>query len=117
MSLILGIPHFSVEQFLDPNIFFSDIISAYGENEILSSNDTIGDIDQEHEDQESGELEGLVMKEGMTFTIEPVVLECYSPLLLLPDHWSIVTKNGAWSASHEHTVLITRDGSRILTGD
>lgn len=57
-----------------------------------------------------------VMKPGMTFTIEPVLVEKMdSSRLVWPDGWTIVTK-GALSAQFEHTVLITEEGHEVLTG-
>lgn len=58
---------------------------------------------------------GVVMKPGMAFTIEPIVLlNDYNNLFLLPDKWSILSK-GNPSAQWEHTILITNKGYEIIT--
>jgi methionyl aminopeptidase len=59
--------------------------------------------------------EGLVLKEGMTFTIEPMVNEGKRHTRLLPDGWTVVTKDRTLSAQWEHTVAVTADGVEILT--
>jgi methionyl aminopeptidase len=57
-----------------------------------------------------------VMKEGMTFTIEPMFNESSSHKVVhWPDGWTAVTTNGARSAQYEHTLLITSDGVEVLT--
>ena len=59
--------------------------------------------------------EGVVLKEGMTFTIEPMINEGTRHTKLLPDGWTVVTKDRKLSAQWEHTVAVTRDGVEILT--
>ena len=59
--------------------------------------------------------EGLVLQEGMTFTIEPMINEGSRHTRLLPDGWTVVTKDRKLSAQWEHTVAVTRDGVEILT--
>ncbi|HZH42558.1 MAG TPA: type I methionyl aminopeptidase [Lysobacter sp.] len=59
--------------------------------------------------------EGLVLKPGMTFTIEPMVNEGSRHTRLLPDGWTVVTKDRRLSAQWEHTVAVTEDGVEILT--
>ena len=58
---------------------------------------------------------GLEIQSGMTFTIEPMINAGKRHVKLLPDHWTVVTKDGKPSAHCEHTVAITPDGVRILT--
>ena len=58
---------------------------------------------------------GLRLKEGMTFTIEPMVNEGTPEIELLRDGWTIVTGDGKLSAQYEHTIAVTRDGCEILT--
>ncbi|ESN93553.1 hypothetical protein HELRODRAFT_88643 [Helobdella robusta] len=55
------------------------------------------------------------MKEGMTFTIEPVVCLGEPDIEVLNDGWTIVTRDNSMSAQFEHTILITSDGFEILT--
>lgn len=52
---------------------------------------------------------------GMTFTIEPMLNLGTKEIGLLEDGWTIVTKDGKWSAQFEHTLLVTDDGVEILT--
>lgn len=59
--------------------------------------------------------EGLVLKEGMVFTIEPMINEGARHTRLMPDGWTVVTKDRKLSAQWEHTVAVTRDGVEILT--
>ncbi len=58
---------------------------------------------------------GLELREGMTMTVEPMVNAGKANVKLLPDGWTVVTKDHSLSAQWEHTVLVTRDGYEILT--
>ncbi len=58
---------------------------------------------------------GLMLEEGMTFTIEPMVNAGKRHVKLLPDGWTVVTKDHSLSAQWEHTVLVTADGVEVLT--
>jgi methionyl aminopeptidase len=59
--------------------------------------------------------EGLVLEAGMTFTIEPMINTGKRHTRVLPDGWTVVTKDRSLSAQWEHTVLVTGDGVEILT--
>jgi methionyl aminopeptidase len=59
--------------------------------------------------------EGLELQEGMCFTVEPMVNAGRRYIKLLPDGWTVVTKDRSLSAQWEHTVLVTADGHEILT--
>ncbi|MBK1703860.1 type I methionyl aminopeptidase [Halochromatium glycolicum] len=59
--------------------------------------------------------DGLRLQPGMCFTIEPMVNAGKRFVKLLPDGWTVVTKDRALSAQWEHTILITEDGHEILT--
>ncbi len=59
--------------------------------------------------------EGLVLREGMTFTIEPMVNAGKPDTRLLPDGWTVVTRDKSLSAQWEHTVAVTADGVEVLT--
>jgi methionyl aminopeptidase len=59
--------------------------------------------------------EGLVLREGMTFTIEPMLTLGSPETRVLDDEWTCVTVDGKWSAQFEHTVLVTRRGHEVLT--
>jgi len=58
---------------------------------------------------------GLELKAGMTLTVEPMVNAGKAAVRLLPDGWTVVTKDHSLSAQWEHTVLITDDGYEVLT--
>ena len=58
---------------------------------------------------------GLELKAGMTFTIEPMVNAGKRHVRLLPDGWTVVTKDHSLSAQWEHTVLVTDSGVDVLT--
>jgi methionyl aminopeptidase len=58
---------------------------------------------------------GLALQAGMTFTIEPMVNAGKRAIKLLPDGWTVVTKDRKLSAQWEHTVLCTDDGYEVLT--
>lgn len=58
---------------------------------------------------------GLRLREGMTFTIEPMINEGTARTTTLDDGWTVVTGDGRLSAQFEHTVAVTSDGVRVLT--
>lgn len=58
---------------------------------------------------------GEIMEEGMIFTIEPMINAGKKDVKLLPDGWTVVTKDHKLSAQWEHTVLVTKDGYEVLT--
>jgi methionyl aminopeptidase len=58
---------------------------------------------------------GLRLREGMTFTVEPMINEGTPEIALLEDGWTVVTGDGALSAQYEHTIAVTSDGCEILT--
>ena len=58
---------------------------------------------------------GIELKEGMTFTIEPMINAGKRQVKLLPDQWTVVTKDHSLSAQWEHTVLVTHNGFEVLT--
>jgi len=59
--------------------------------------------------------QGLVLEEGMTFTIEPMINAGKAATRLLPDGWTVVTKDHKLSAQWEHTMAVTKDGVEVLT--
>lgn len=58
---------------------------------------------------------GLRLEAGMTFTVEPMINAGKRHTKLLPDGWTVVTKDHSLSAQWEHTILVTGDGFEILT--
>ncbi|MFQ5355547.1 MAG: type I methionyl aminopeptidase [Mariprofundaceae bacterium] len=59
--------------------------------------------------------EGLKIKEGMVFTIEPMVNLGKYAVKVLGDGWTVVSRDKSLSAQFEHTLAVTRDGAEILT--
>lgn len=59
--------------------------------------------------------EGVELTPGMTFTIEPMINAGKRHIKLLPDGWTVVTKDHSLSAQWEHTVLVTDTGYELLT--
>ena len=58
---------------------------------------------------------GMLLQEGMTFTVEPMINAGRRDVKLLPDGWTVVTKDHSLSAQWEHTVLVTAEGYEVLT--
>ncbi len=58
---------------------------------------------------------GLTLREGMVFTIEPMLNQGGRSVRTEDDGWTVVTTDGKLSAQFEHTVAVTRDGVRVLT--
>ncbi|EWG13924.1 methionine aminopeptidase [Xylella fastidiosa Mul-MD] len=59
--------------------------------------------------------EGLILESGMTFTIEPMINEGTRHHKVLPDGWTVVTKDRKLSAQWEHMIAVTEDGVDVLT--
>jgi len=60
--------------------------------------------------------QGPELREGMVLAIEPMVNVGGYEVEIGEDSWAIYTKDGSLSAHFEHTVAITKNGPRILTG-
>ena len=58
---------------------------------------------------------GMELEAGMTFTIEPMINAGKRNVRLLPDGWTVVTKDHSLSAQWEHTILVTEQGYEVLT--
>ncbi|MGG2398793.1 type I methionyl aminopeptidase [Pseudomonas sp. SH1-B] len=58
---------------------------------------------------------GLTLREGMTFTIEPMLNQGKADVRTLRDGWTVVTRDGRLSAQFEHTVAVTATGVQVLT--
>ena len=59
--------------------------------------------------------EGVKIKEGMIFTVEPMVNFGKSETLTLADGWTVITKDRSLSAQFEHSIGITANGPEIFT--
>lgn len=60
---------------------------------------------------------GVRLKPGMVIAVEPMLTLGSPEILLLDDDWTVITKDGRPSAHFEHTVVVTDDGYKILTGE
>ena len=58
---------------------------------------------------------GIPIQPGMVFTIEPMINAGKKEVKLLPDNWTVVTRDHSLSAQWEHTILVTPTGYEILT--
>ncbi len=62
------------------------------------------------------ERASMIMRPGMTFTIEPMItLGSWQHKMVFDDDWTAVTTDGKRTAQFEHTVLVTEDGVDVLT--
>lgn len=60
---------------------------------------------------------GPILKEGMVIAVEPMLNLGTRQIFILDDDWTIITGDNKPSAHFEHTVAVTKDGYKILTGD
>ena len=58
---------------------------------------------------------GLVLQEGMVFTIEPMINQGKAKIKTKKDGWTVVTSDKTLSAQWEHTVAVTAEGVEVLT--
>jgi methionyl aminopeptidase len=58
---------------------------------------------------------GVVLQEGMFFTIEPMVNQKGFPVKILADGWTVITCDGGLSAQAEHTLGVTKEGCEVFT--
>jgi methionyl aminopeptidase len=58
---------------------------------------------------------GVLLKKGMALALEPMVNAGKADVRVLDDRWTVVTKDGKWSAHFEHTVAMTDNGTEVLT--
>lgn len=60
--------------------------------------------------------QGATLEEGLVIAIEPMVNVGRRHIRTMADGWTVVTADGSLSAHFEHTVAVTSEGPRILTG-
>ena len=58
---------------------------------------------------------GMEMQAGMIFTVEPMINAGKRDVRLMPDQWTVKTRDRSLSAQWEHTVLVTSEGYEVLT--
>ena len=58
---------------------------------------------------------GIRLMPGMTLAIEPMINMGGYDVKVMPDGWTVLTKDGSLSAHFEHTIVITPDGPQIMT--
>ena len=61
------------------------------------------------------ELPNVVLREGMTLAVEPIVNQGSKFCRTLNDRWTVITQDGKLSAQWEHTIVVLKDGIEILT--
>tara|TARA_B100000963_G_scaffold32010_1_gene23838 strand:+ start:722 stop:1561 length:840 start_codon:yes stop_codon:yes gene_type:complete len=61
------------------------------------------------------DLPNVVLREGMTLAVEPIVNEGTKHCKTLNDRWTVITKDGKLSSQWEHTIVVLKDGLEILT--
>jgi methionyl aminopeptidase len=57
----------------------------------------------------------MLLKEGMIFTIEPMINIGKKDIKILADGWTAVTRDKKLSAQYEHTLGVTKDGYEVFT--
>jgi len=58
---------------------------------------------------------GFILQPGMVFTVEPMINAGLRFTKVLPDGWTVITKDRKLSAQWEHTILVTETGCEVLT--
>lgn len=58
---------------------------------------------------------GVILQEGMVFTIEPMVNAGKKEIRTMPDGWTVKTKDRSHSAQFEHQIVVTKDGCEVMT--
>ena len=61
------------------------------------------------------DLPNVVLREGMTLAVEPIVNAGTKYCKTLSDRWTVITKDGKYSSQWEHTIVVLKDGIEILT--
>jgi len=63
----------------------------------------------------TNDLPNIVLREGMTLAVEPILNEGSKSCKTLNDRWTVITQDGKLSAQWEHTIVVLKDGVEILT--
>ena len=58
---------------------------------------------------------GVLLKKGMTIAIEPMLTLGRREVMVMPNHWTYVTRDGSYAAHYEHTICITDGAPEILS--
>ncbi len=58
---------------------------------------------------------GAAIPEGLVITIEPILVERSPHVAVDADGWTVRTLDGGWAAQFEHTVMVARQGAKILS--
>ena len=61
------------------------------------------------------DLPNVVLREGMTLAVEPIVNQGTKFCKTLDDRWTVITQDGKLSSQWEHTIVVLKDGIEILT--
>ncbi|MDP8099908.1 type I methionyl aminopeptidase [Pasteurella atlantica] len=62
-----------------------------------------------------GDDGGVILQEGMVFTIEPMINAGKKELRLMKDGWTVKTKDRSHSAQYEHQIVVTKNGCEVMT--
>ncbi|OOR98944.1 type I methionyl aminopeptidase [Haemophilus paracuniculus] len=62
-----------------------------------------------------GDDGGVVLQEGMVFTIEPMINAGKKEIRLMGDGWTVKTKDRSHSAQYEHQIVVTKEGCEVMT--
>jgi methionyl aminopeptidase len=82
-------------------------LSGHGIGRTIHENPTIpNDFDRRCSD---------ILTEGLVFTIEPLIAVGTPKTVTMKDGWTVRTRDRSLAAHYEHTVLVTREGARLLT--
>jgi methionyl aminopeptidase len=60
-------------------------------------------------------MKEIILKEGMTLALEPMVNEGTFEIILTPDNWTYKTRDGKLNGHWEHTIAVTKNGCEVLT--
>ena len=63
----------------------------------------------------TNELPNVVLREGMTLAVEPIVNQGTKHCKTLNDKWTVITKDGNLSAQWEHTIVVMKDGIETVS--
>jgi len=59
--------------------------------------------------------QGMLLRNGMTIALEPMVLIGTSETRVMPDEWTVVSADRSLTAHFEHTTAVTENGPVVLT--
>jgi len=110
---------------IKPGVHLSDISAAVGDYCIARGCGVVEDFTGHgigsdlHEDPAVPNYgkpgHGPILREGMTFCVEPMITAGTKRVKVLKDGWTTITRDRKKAAHYEHEIAVTKDGYRILT--